>query len=109
MNERVLAAFFLIGALAVQVTLPLRAPAQEERQHQSKDENQQRDQVRNKHQEQQRQFWNGDYRYEDTVDRDWLNEHQHYAQKSNQYPSWETGFRYEETVDRNWLNEHKQE
>ncbi len=109
MNKGVLASLLLIGALAAPVTFTTRAVAQENRQQQVRNEDQKKDQKtqeRNTPQEQKYQSWNGDYRYEETVDRDWLNQQQRNTQQRKQYRSWDTDYRYEETVDRNWLKEH---
>ena len=99
---------FLLGALATPVTFAIGAVAQGGDQDQSIKNSQQTQQERNRYQEQHRS-WNGDYRYEETVDREWMNEQKlHEQQNRHQYRDWNTGFRYEETVDRNWLNEHNQ-
>ena len=106
MNQRVLAALFLMAALAGPVILPMPTVAQNERRDKNRGQEQQSEQEQNRFQEQQHQLWNGDYRFEDTVDREWLKEHRHFGQPSHRYHPWDADYRYEETVDRNWLNGH---
>jgi hypothetical protein len=71
--------------------------------------------LQNKHpqhnrQEEQRQqqSWNGDYTYEETADRDWLEEQllKYDNRTRAEHRSWSEDHTFEETVDRNWLAEH---
>lgn len=111
MNKGVLTSVFLIGALAAAVPLTTRSVGQETPRQQARNPDQNADQDRNRHQgQQQHQSRNGDFTYEETADRDWLEEqqHKHNNQRRAQYQSWGADYTYanEEAVDRDWLREH---
>ncbi len=105
MNKGILSSLFLIGALAAPVPLTKPAVGQETPQ-QTRNPKQDRHQDLNKrHEQQQHQAADGDYTYEETVDRDWLKE-QPNNHRMSQYRSGNADYTSEETVDRNWLKEH---
>ena len=108
MKKIVLTALFLMGALAMSIPITTRAVGQENHPQQVRNPDQNADEDRNRNQEQQHQSWNGDYTYEETADRNWLEEQQqkHNNQRRSQHRSKGADHTYEETVDRNWLNEH---
>jgi len=103
MNRGVLTSLFLMGALAAQVPVAMRAVGQEKHQQENSDQDRSRYQK-----QQQHQLWNGDYPDEETVDRAWLKDQQqkYNNQRGSQYRSGGVDYSNEETVDRNWLREH---
>jgi hypothetical protein len=108
MKNSIAASLFLMGALVLLIPLTTGAVGQEDGEQQSRNPNQNTYQQRNIYPGQQQQFSNGDYTYEETAARNWLEEQlqKHNNQHTAYDRSWRADYTYEETVDRDWLMEH---
>lgn len=110
MNKPILALLFLTGALVLMIPPTTGAVGQEEREQQVRNPDQNTHQQRNIYGGQQ-QFSNADYTYEETADRNWLEEQlqKHNNQRTAYDRYWGADYAYEETVDRDWLTEHNRD
>jgi hypothetical protein len=109
MNKSILPSLFLMGVLVLVIPLTTGAVGQKDREEQARNPDQNTHQQRNTYEgQQQQQFSNGGYTYEETSDRNWLEEQlqKHNNQRMVYDRSSGEDYAYEETVDRDWLTEH---